>query len=133
MIDLHPLPLSVGPIVAVIPIQGGALVKLQAKVVEHLEDGLHAAGYRALEVGVLNAQVEDPVAQVGQPLVGDGAEQVPQVHKACGAGGNPGDLCPLRQIAGGIAPLQVLRCRGHTAKEALSQIIIVHSSHPLLL
>ena len=123
------LPLPVGAVAAVVPIDGGSLVKGEAEFLEHPDNGFHAAFHRPFEVGVLNAQIKDAAALMSQTLVGDGAEKVAQMHKTGGAGGHSGHFCPFRQLPDGIECLHFLRSGGHIGEEKFGKSQIVLFAH----
>ena len=111
MVNIRPLALAVGAVIAGIPVHGGPFVKVDAVVLQRVDEDLHRTGDLPLGIGVLHPQEQHAAALVGHPLGGQALDQVAQVNKARRRGGHPGDHSPFRQVPGGIFRFQL--CLGH--------------------
>ena len=127
-IDPLALTLPVGAVGAVVAVGRRALVEGELVVGKDLEDRFDRAGHLAFLVGVLDAQVEDAAALVGEAFVRDRAEEVPKVHEAGGAGGHAGDLRPFGQTARRVVRLDFGdgRLLVEAGEEQVGKCVVVH-------
>ena len=128
MIDGRPLALTVGTIDAVIAVHGSALVKVNAVVLECLDEHLHRTGNLPLGIGVLHPQEQHAAALMGHPLGGQSLHQVAQVDKARGGRCHSGDYRALRQIPERIFFFQSLRGFRDLRKQKLGKCLIIHTN-----
>ena len=126
VVDVRPLPLTVGAVVAAVAGLGGALVKADAVVGQSVDEHLHSARHLSLGVGVLHPQEENAAALVGHTFGDQALNQIAQMDKACGRGGHAGDDRALGDLALGEARLQLLRRGGHMGKQKLCKFHRVH-------
>ena len=107
-------------------ILGHALVKMNAEIVHRRKNKFNRALYLALGVGVFNPEIKNAAALVGKPFAYYGVVQVSEVNKACRAGSDTGNLCPLGQIPLRIKRLIILGCFVDMRKQKLRQFVIIH-------
>ena len=100
-------------------VKDGALVKVDAVMSQRLDQTLGRTGNLTLCVGVLNSQIEYAAALVRQTLTNRGGEQAAEMHKACGAGRETGDLCALGELTRGICCLNIGRCLGDLREQQI--------------
>ena len=131
MVDLRTLTLTVGAVIAVVAVHGCALVKVDAVVLQSVDEHLHRAGDLPLCVRVLHPQEQHAAALMGHPLRGQALHQIAQMDKAGGGGGHPGDDSPFGQLPGRVFFFQRLRCFCHVGEQKRGQCLIIHSQIPL--
>ncbi len=128
VVDGRPLTLTVGAVKTVVAVHGGTLVKVDAVVLQGVDEHLHRAGNLPLGIGVLHPEEQNAAALVGHPLGGQALHQIAQVDKAGGGGSHPGDDGTLRDAAGGIFFFQRLRGFRHVRKQKLGKCLIIHTN-----
>ena len=131
MVDIRPLTLAVGAVGAVVAIHGGALVKVDAVVLQGVNQNLHRAGNLPLGIGVLHPQEQYAAALMGHPLGGQTLHQIAQMDKTRGGGSHPGNHRALGQPPGGIFFFERLRSFCHVGEQKRGQCLIIHSQIPL--
>ena len=133
MVNGGSLALTVGAIQAVVTIVGSAFVKLNAIVLEGVDQHLHGTGDLPLGIGVLHAKEQNAAGLVSHTLGGQSLHQVAQVNKTGGRGGHTGNNCPFGDISGGEPLFQSFRRVGHIGEKQISQSLIIHSNLPRFL
>jgi hypothetical protein len=94
---------------------------------EDVENLFHAALDLPLEIRILNPEIKYAAGLMGQTLVRQGAEQVPQMHETGRARRDPCDLGPLGQVPLRVFFLYLFRRRGDVRKEQLGKRRILHN------
>ena len=129
MINGSPLPLTVGTIIARITAHGGSFVKVNAIMLQCVNQHLYRAGNLPLGIGILHTQEQHASALVGHPLGGETLHQVAQMDKAGGRGGHTGDDRALGNLTGRILLLQGFRGVGYVGKQKVGKSLIIHSNY----
>ena len=110
MVDLCSLTLTVWTVSTnVLVVHAGTFIEVQAKAVEHLDDGFNAAFHSAFQVGIFNTQEEYAVALMSQTFINQCREQIAQMHEAGWAWCNSGNFCAFRQVSCRIAFFNIFR------------------------
>ena len=133
MVDVRPLPLAVGAVFSLVAIHSGALVKLDAIVLQGVNQHLHSPGNLPLGIGILYPQEQHTAALMGHALGGQALHQVAQVDKAGGGGSHAGNDGTLGHVPRGIFCFQLLRRHGDVGKKQLSQFLIIHGIYLFML
>ena len=117
MVDTGALTLTVGAIAAVVAIDGGTLVKVDAIVLQRFNQNLHCTGNLPLCIGVLHPQEQHAAALVCHTFTGQTLHQIAQMDKAGGGGSHTGDNSPFGHISGGIFFFQLLAGGGDIGEQ----------------
>ena len=129
VIDGSSLTLTVGAVNAVVAVHGGTFVKVDAVVLQGLNQHLDGAGDLTLGIGVLHPQEQHTAAAVGHTLGGQTLHQVAKMDKAGGGGRHTGNHGAFGNAAGGIFFFQHLRGVCDIGKQELSKCGIIHSHY----
>ena len=117
MVDTGALTLTVGAIAAVVAIDGGTLVKVDAIVLQRFNQNLHRTGNLPLRIGVLHPQEQNAAALMRHALTGQTLHQIAQMDKAGGGGSHTGDNSSFGQISLGIFFFQLLAGGGDIGEQ----------------
>ena len=109
MVNSSPLALLVWAVGAAVAVFGKALVKLNAVVLQGVDENLHSAGDLSLGVSILHPQEQHTAALVAHSLRNSALYKVAQVDKTGGRGGHAGNDRALRQAAGREAGVHIRR------------------------
>ena len=129
MVDLCALTLAVGAVSAVVTGDGRALVKVDAVVLERVDQHLDRTGNLALGIRVLHAQKQHAAGLVRHALGDQPLHQIAQMDKAGGRGRHARDNCAFRQIARREALFHVFRRRRDVGEQKLSKPCCIHESY----
>ena len=127
MVNGSPLTLAVGAVTAEVTVHGGSLIKVDAIVLQCVNQHLHCAGNLPLGVRILHTEKQHASALVGHPLGGEALHKVAQMDKAGGGGSHTGDDRALRHLTGGIHLFKGFGRVGNVGKQKIGKSLIVHS------
>ena len=125
------LTLAVGAVVSGIAVHGGAFVKMDAVVLQSVDEHLHRAGNLSFGIGILHPEEKHTAALVGHPLGGQPLHQVAQMHKASGGGGHTGNDRTLRNLTGRVLLFKRFGRIGYIGKQEIGKGLIIHKFLPL--
>ena len=128
MIDRGALALTVGAVGAGIAVDGRALVKVDAIVLQRIDEHLHGARHLTLGVRILHAEEQHAAGLVRHTLGDKALHKVAQMDKARGGGSHAGDDRALGKVAGGITRLKVFRRFRHVRKEQGGKSFLIHNN-----
>ena len=129
VVNVRPLPLIIGAICAAVTVCGGALIKLNAVMLQRFNQHLYRTGNLPLGIGVLHPQEQNAAALMGHTLGGQALDQIAQMDKTGGGGGHAGDDGALGYISGRKFLLQLLRRHGDIGKKKFCQCLLIHNNY----
>ena len=132
MIDVRALPLAVGAVSTHIAVLRRALIKMNAIVLQGVDQHLHRAGDLALGIGVLHAKEEHAARLVRHAFGDESLHQIAEMHKARRRRCHTRNDRALRRLACGIARLQFLRRGRNIREQKLCQCGRIHHKYLLL-
>ena len=109
MINVSPLTLAVGAVCAVVAVHGGTLIKVNAIMLQCVDEHFHSPGDFPFGVGILNTKKQHTAGLVGHPFTGQSLNQITQVDKSGGGWSHPGDDGAFRKITGREPLFKILR------------------------
>ena len=109
MVNGSTLTLTVGAVVAVVTVDGSAFVKLNAVVLQGVDQNFHSAGNFPLGVGVFHPKEQNAFTLVSHTLCNQTLDQIAQMDKTGGRGSHTGHNCAFCQLALGETGFHFVR------------------------
>ena len=128
VVDRGALALAIGAVSAGIAVDGRALVKVDAIVLQRVDEHLHGARHLALGVRILHAEEQHAAGLVRHALGDKTLHKVAQMDKARGGGSHAGNDRALGKVAGGITRLKVFRRFRHVREEQGGKSFLIHNN-----
>ena len=126
MVDVRALALAVGTVSAGIAGFGRALVKVDAVVLQGVDEHLDRAGYLALGIGVLHAQKQNAAGLVRHALCHETLHQIAQMDKTGRGRRHTRDDRALGQFARRETLLKLFRRSGNVREKKLCKPCCIH-------
>ena len=126
LIDGATSALIIRTVVPRFPVLAGALIEMDAEILQGIDDGVNGAFYIALVVGIFDAQIEEAAALMGQPFINKGTIQVAEMDETRGTWAKACDPGTLGKHSLGEGRFNIGRGFGDRREQKFRQFIVIH-------
>ena len=95
----------------------GAFIKIDAVVLQRVDQHFHSAGNLTLGIGVLHTEEQHAAALMAHTFGNGALHQVAEMYKTSGRGGHTGNHSAFRQLTGREAGFHFLGSLGHMGEQ----------------
>jgi len=129
MVNGSTLTLTVGTVITVVAVDGGAFVEIDAVVLQGVDQHFHSAGNFPLGISIFHPQEKNTAALVSHTLGGQTLHQVAQMDEAGGRRCHTGDNSALGNITKGELFLQRFGSVSYIGKQKVGENLIIHKTY----
>jgi len=130
LINLAAVALRVVAVVADVAFHRRALIKIDAKESEGVDNHFNCAFYITLVIGILDSEEKSAAGLVSQSFVNKSTVKVSEMNEACRAWSESGYFRALRQLTLRIELFVIVRGFGDMRKQKLRKFFIIHIYPP---